>query len=348
MIVFLLFAFSCRAWQIVDELCTSGVYNASVLPASWCVANTDHCKWLNITCDASGNLLGVELWNVPLNAPLMHNIDAPGPQVATMKFVNCGLTGTVPMALESVSTLTALDLSNNALTGNFPWQTLLTLYFLNIANNKISGKSTIDAMVSQAPLAQIYHLNLANNTIQEEWNNVLEATLPGMAHFNIENNQFYGIAPAFLGALEYKIDGNYFVALEVGEAVPYLGLPTSVTLAQCDMSRVPFRRPPPAWVLNLTNYCGYTYNPTNHEYMGNEFTPSSSMMSSSSTATLSHTESISTSTAAMRDTSVTTTTVSFAPSASAAKGSVRTLTGTAQAVRACYIFYFASYLLTLT
>jgi len=291
-----------QCWQIIDELCATA---AGALPADWCTTTqTTRCSWSNITCDDSGTqLLGVELWNAPLNMPLMRNINAPGPLVETMRFVNCGLTGSVPASLSTVTTLRVLDLSDNpALTNTgFNWEMLIKMREFNIANCRFSGTTYFNSVPQFSNLSV---LNLANNSLVEDWQLVTRGTFPAMVAFNIENNQFYGQAPSLVNALEYKIDGNLFFQLEayagtyrtppppptdtlslltVSNLFPFLPSPAPtpmptpaptpvLPLSMCDMSRVPFRKSPPAWVETLPNACGYVYNPDNHIYMESDFT----------------------------------------------------------------------------
>lgn len=298
------FVVDVQGWQIIDELCANNNLSVGVLPVDWCTSTATRCLWSNITCDdSSTQLLGVELWNTPLNMPLMRNINAPGPLVETMRFVNCGLTGSVPASLSTVTTLRVLDLSDNpALTNTgFNWAMLIKMREFSIANCQFSGASYFNSVPAFANLSV---LNLANNSLVEQWQSATSATFPAMVAFNIENNKFYGQAPALVNTLEYKIDGNFFAELEtyagtyrtppppptdtlslltVSNLFPFLPSPAPtpmptpaptpvLPLSMCDMSRVPFRKSPPAWVETLPNACGYVYNPDNHIYMESDFT----------------------------------------------------------------------------
>jgi len=264
------------AFQLLDAICnaTAASTPASVLPEHWCNYNVSYCDWYNVTCYNPYNnntgalqLKTLTLYDVPLNIPLPRAIDAPGPIVFSITMSNCGLTGTVPPTLVNVtSTLRQLDLSNNVLTGNFPWEFVATrsLILLNLANNAMSGPTLFESIAAAGDGFAVRFLNLANNSFYEEWRNVSGDSF-GALFFNIEGNFFSGRAPALFAAIEYNIARNYFSTLETS---PYnlSVVARYANLLHCDMSGVPFVEPPPLWALAYYQRCGYTYNPGNVVY----------------------------------------------------------------------------------
>ena len=258
------------SWQIVDELCDSTAFDRKILPQNWCNKDVRRCQWANVTCDRNEELLSLQLFNVPLNMPLPETIDAPGPVIETLKLVNCGLRGTLPMTFGQVSTLRAIDLSNNAIEGEWPWYILRRATEVNLANNRLGGRLLLDDISTYGPFANLTLLNLANNTFTEELRWLGGDSFPSIVYFNIENNQFCGRAPAIKRARQYRIGGNYFSVLE-----PSLGnVPTSdpLVLSDCDMSRVPFRPLPPDWLTGRVSSCRYRYDPSNSVYSIRDFT----------------------------------------------------------------------------
>lgn len=258
-------------WQIVEELCSSKQFNQQLLPLDWCSDKISRCFWTNITCDADGELLSLQLFNVLLNANLPETIDAPGPSIHTLKLVNCGLRGTVPRTIDQVSSLKILDLSNNQLEGNWPWTMVSFMEEFNIANNKMYGKTIFNTLTFERQWQNMTVLNIANNKFTEEWSAVNEAYFPKILYFNVENNQFSGGAPALRGVRQYRIGGNFFSFMtDVSFASP--PETEARTLSDCDMTNVPFRNAPPAWLKPISERCRYRYDPSNRIYKFNDFT----------------------------------------------------------------------------
>jgi hypothetical protein len=275
-------------WQLVDELCdTAGARR--VLPADWCDAAVPRCRWTNITCDGNNQLWKLDLYNVPLDAPLPDTIDAPGPYVHTLRLVNCGLSGPVPHTLNSVTTLRVLDLSNNALSGDWPaWQLVAGhLEQFNIANNRLGGLTMFNSLTFPNQWRNMTHFNIANNSFVEDWQLVSEPYWPKIVYFNIENNRFCGTPPALRRVIQYRIGGNYFVEIErVLDVPPPAVLNARYAFVDCDMSRVPFRPAPPVWLgPELVSRCRYRYDPSNRIYTVGDLTTRAPTTSKSATLT---------------------------------------------------------------
>lgn len=259
-------------WQLVDELCDSEAFARGILPRDWCSATVYRCRWQNITCDADNELLKLELYDVPLNSALPETIDAPGPNVHTLRLVNCGLSGPVPHTLSSVTTLRVLDLSNNALEGEWTAWPLVAgqLEQFSIANNRLGGKTFFNSLTFPHQWRNMTHFNIANNSFVEDWLSLIEPYWPAMRYFNIENNRFCGTAPTVRRAYQYRIAGNFFSELERSPDPP----PPfdSRIFSDCDMSRVPFRPPPDDWLKPFASQCRYRYDPSNKLYSVNDLT----------------------------------------------------------------------------
>ena len=258
-------------WQLVEELCASKLFDRKVLPADCCSVQIPRCEWKNITCDANGELFSLQLFNVFLGTNLPETIDAPGPSIHTLKLVNCGLRGTVPRTIDQVSSLKILDLSNNQLEGNWPWTMVSFMEEFSIANNKMYGKTIFNTLTFERQWQNMTVLNIANNKFTEEWSAVNEAYFPKILYFNVENNQFSGGAPALRGVRQYRIGGNFFSFMtDVSFASP--PETEARTLSDCDMTNVPFRNAPPAWLKPISERCHYRYDPSNRIYKFNDFT----------------------------------------------------------------------------
>jgi len=267
----------------VSELCESTLFDRSILPANWCSKTIPRCEWQNITCNSNNELFSLQLFNVPLNIPLPDTIDAPGPEIHTLKLVNCGLKGTVPRTIDQVSSLKILDFSNNQLVGDWPWVMVSFLEEFNVANNRLYGKAYFNSLMSEKQWKNMTVLNIANNKFTEEWRYFSEDFWPKMLYFNIENNQFSGEAPSMRAVRQYRIGGNFFFELpEV--AVKATRETDSRTLSDCDVTGVPFRNPPPLWLKAIAERCNYRYDPSNPIYKFEDFTFSPAPTSVATTA----------------------------------------------------------------
>jgi len=203
--------------------------------------------------------------------PLPDTIDAPGPEIRTLKLVNCGLKGTVPRTIDQVSSLKILDFSNNQLVGDWPWPMVSYMEEFSVANNQLYGKAYFNALMYERQWKNMTVLNIANNKFTEEWQYFGEEFWPKMLYFNIENNQFSGEAPSMRGVRQYRIGGNFF--LELTEVAAINTRDTDArTLSDCDMTGVPFRKPPPFWLKPIAERCNYRYDPSNPVYKLNDFT----------------------------------------------------------------------------
>lgn len=282
MIAILLLVKMCFGWQIVNELCDTA---RSVLPRDWCSDTVFRCQWTNVTCDASNELLGVELFNVPLNMPLPDTIDAPGPSVRTLKLVNCGLRGTLPMTFWAVATLRVVDLSDNAIEGQIFSGVVARYDEFSVANNLMGGATYFFYSMKDDDFANLTRLNLANNSFTENMMTIDAGRFKSICYFNIEGNQFYGEAPSFPNARQYRIGRNYFSVLRTDIYNPAY-TPDPLRLSDCDMTGVPFRGVTPDWIKAVPNQCHYRYDPGNHLYVASDFTQRTSTKATTAAPTL--------------------------------------------------------------
>ncbi|KAK1581902.1 hypothetical protein Q3G72_010095 [Acer saccharum] len=140
-------------------------------------------------------------------------VTCSGQRVTELKLPNLGLSGTLgsAYALPSLIALTNLDLSNNNLGGDIPYNLPPNLERLNFANNRFTGN--VPYSISQ--MAPLKYLNIAHNQLQGQLSdmfgklsslstldlsfNTLTGDLPesfsslsSITSMNLQNNQFTG------------------------------------------------------------------------------------------------------------------------------------------------------------
>ncbi|KAK0594774.1 hypothetical protein LWI29_000398 [Acer saccharum] len=140
-------------------------------------------------------------------------VTCSGQRVTELKLPNLGLSGTLgsAYALPSLIALTNLDLSNNNLGGDIPYNLPPNLERLNFANNRFTGN--VPYSISQ--MAPLKYLNITHNQLQGQLSdmfgklsslstldlsfNTLTGDLPesfsslsSITSMNLQNNQFTG------------------------------------------------------------------------------------------------------------------------------------------------------------
>ncbi|KAK7389714.1 hypothetical protein VNO78_24989 [Psophocarpus tetragonolobus] len=138
-------------------------------------------------------------------------ITCSGNRVSEIKLPGRSLSGSLGYQLESLSSVTNLDLSNNILGGTIPYQLPPNLQYLNLANNNFNGA----VPYSLSEKTSLVVLNLGHNQLQQALNvdfqklsslstldlsfNSLTGDLPqtmsslsSISTMNLQNNQFTG------------------------------------------------------------------------------------------------------------------------------------------------------------
>ncbi|TVU45447.1 hypothetical protein EJB05_04934, partial [Eragrostis curvula] len=155
------------------------------------------CKWLGVSCDASGRVAGLRLPGAWLSgqvpAGTLGNLTA----LRTLSLRSNALSGGLPDDLASASALRNVFLDGNRLSGEFPRAILELpgLARLALGENNLSGH--IPAALGN--LTRLRTLLLDSNHFVGE---IPEMTLPMLEHFNVSfNPQISGSIPAELRSM---------------------------------------------------------------------------------------------------------------------------------------------------
>ncbi|KAK4268992.1 hypothetical protein QN277_022206 [Acacia crassicarpa] len=89
-------------------------------------------------------------------------ITCSGNRVTEIKLPGLGLTGTLGYQLQTLTSVTNLDMSNNNLGGSIPYQLPPNVQQLNLANNNFTG----EVVYSISNMTALTYLNLGHNQLQ--------------------------------------------------------------------------------------------------------------------------------------------------------------------------------------
>ncbi|EXB64646.1 Protein STRUBBELIG-RECEPTOR FAMILY 6 [Morus notabilis] len=152
-------------------------------------------------------------------------VTCSGQRVTEIKLSDLGLSGSFGYQLQSLTSVTILDLSNNNLGGGMPYGIPPNLTRLNISHNQLQNQ--LDNMFDK--LTSLSTLDLSFNSIQGNLpqsfsslssmnkmylqNNQFTGTIDVLANLpldvlNVENNRFTGWVPEQLKGIDLKSNGN--------------------------------------------------------------------------------------------------------------------------------------------
>ncbi|XP_057454977.1 protein STRUBBELIG-RECEPTOR FAMILY 6 [Lotus japonicus] len=123
-------------------------------------------------------------------------ITCSGNRVTEIKLPGLGLTGTLGYLLQSLSSLTNLDLSNNNLGNTIPYSLPQNLKHLNLANNNFNG----GIPYSISDMTSLVDLNLGHNQLQQGLTVDFEK-LSSLSTLDVSFNSLTGDLPQTMSSL---------------------------------------------------------------------------------------------------------------------------------------------------
>ena len=149
--------------------------------------------WFGVEVDSSGNVTELALSGNNLSGPLPAALGSIT-SLTTLDLRDNQLSGTIP-DLTALTQLQTLNLSANQLSGTIPDLTALTqLQTLNLRDNRLTG--TIPDL---AALTQVHTLNLSDNRLTGPIPDL--TALTQLQNLNLSDNRLTGPIPAELGSL---------------------------------------------------------------------------------------------------------------------------------------------------
>ncbi|XP_010273793.1 PREDICTED: protein STRUBBELIG-RECEPTOR FAMILY 6 [Nelumbo nucifera] len=146
--------------------------NSAAQLTGWSSAGGDPCgnSWKGITCS--------------------------GQAVTEIKLSGLGLTGSMGYQLSSLTSLTTLDISNNFLGNQIPYQLPPNVQQLNLAGNSFNGG--IPYSISQ--MTSLKYLNISHNQLQGQLNDMF-GQLSALTTLDLSFNSFTGNLPESFSSL---------------------------------------------------------------------------------------------------------------------------------------------------
>ncbi|KAM0912063.1 hypothetical protein ACQ4PT_013028 [Festuca glaucescens] len=244
----------------LGKLKSSLLPNPSATPAllqDWDPAATSpaHCAFTGVTCDpATSRVIAINITARPLHAgslpPEISLLDA----LANLTIASCSLPGHVPASLPTLPSLRHLNLSNNLLSGPFPFPSTVneqyfpSLELLDCYNNNLSG-----------PLPPFSAANADTLTYLQLGGNYFSGPIPpsygalaALRYLGLNGNALSGAIPTSLANLTLleEMYIGYYNQYDSG-VPPELGLLSS--LRRLDMSSCNLTGPIPPELGRLTS-----------------------------------------------------------------------------------------------
>ncbi|KAI4312689.1 hypothetical protein MLD38_037490 [Melastoma candidum] len=106
------------------------------------------CSWKGLTCDAWQSVTGLNLSHIAINGTLQGLNFLSLPNLTTIVFINCSLSGGIPSTISNLSKLTTFDLGINSFSGGFPvfLGYITSLQYLSLSDNYFT--STIPGSIA--------------------------------------------------------------------------------------------------------------------------------------------------------------------------------------------------------
>ncbi|XP_078443581.1 protein STRUBBELIG-RECEPTOR FAMILY 5-like [Wolffia australiana] len=147
-------------------------------------------------------------------------IKCSGSSVTEIKLSGLGLTGTMGYQLSSLTSVKYLDMSQNNLQGDIPYQLPPNAVHINLARNSFTG--SVPYSISQ--MADLKYLNLANNRLSGQLTDMF-GKLPSLSVLDLSDNQMTGNLPQTFGSLSslktLNLKNNQFTgSIDVLAALP--------------------------------------------------------------------------------------------------------------------------------
>ncbi|CAI9100112.1 OLC1v1037042C2 [Oldenlandia corymbosa var. corymbosa] len=155
-------AAKCNANDKAALLQIKAAMNNAYYLASW-DPNTDCCSWYDVTCDSSGRVTRLEIFD---DTDVTGSISPAIGNLPYLNFIDINalpkLSGSIPSSITKLTRLTFLRLKGNNLSGPIPTAigNLNKLTFLDVSSNSLSG--SIPASATKLTNLDAFHFENNN------------------------------------------------------------------------------------------------------------------------------------------------------------------------------------------
>ncbi|KAL8137008.1 hypothetical protein V2J09_003009 [Rumex salicifolius] len=145
-------------------------------------------------------------WSASGNDPCgqsWRGVTCSGSKVTKVKVPSLGLTGSIGFQLQSLSSVTEFDVSNNNLVGSIPYSLPQSVQKLNLASNSFNGA----VPYSISNMTSLTYLNISHNQLNQQLNDMF-SQLSQLSTLDLSFNQIPGPLPSTFSNL-LNIDSMY-------------------------------------------------------------------------------------------------------------------------------------------
>ncbi|CAN6545246.1 unnamed protein product [Malus baccata var. baccata] len=159
--------------------------------------NGAHCNWTGVWCNTEGHVEKLDLSHMNLSGPVSGDIQRLQ-SLTSLNLCCSGFSSSLPKSISNLTALKTLDVSQNALVGEFPWGfgSAGGLTELNASSNNFSGFLPED--LGNATMLETLDLrgNFFGGSIPKSFKNLQKLKFLGLS-----GNSLTGEIPAELGEL---------------------------------------------------------------------------------------------------------------------------------------------------
>ena len=166
----------------------------------WNNSASHHCTWEYVNCNEANSVIEIYISNSDKELGELRKLNFSSfPNLVDLKLYNCGLNGSIPQQIGTLTHLTWLHLGFNNLTGELPLSlaNLSQLESLNLSNNRLHG--SIPPEFGKMTYLIILHLGYNNLTgvIPSSLGN-----LTNLTYLSLQSNHISGFIPPEIGNLK--------------------------------------------------------------------------------------------------------------------------------------------------
>ncbi|KAL6325582.1 hypothetical protein AAG906_023427 [Vitis piasezkii] len=166
----------------------------------WWNSTSDHCHWDGVFCNNAGRVTGIALYGSGKELGELSKLDFSSfPSLVELWLSDCGLNGSIPHQIGTLTQLTLLYLYSNNLTGELPLSlaNLTQLEVLSFYSNRLHGS----ILPEIGKMKNLTVLDLGNNNLT----GVIPSSfgnLTNLTFLYLDGNKISGFIPPQIGKLK--------------------------------------------------------------------------------------------------------------------------------------------------